>query len=309
MSLGRAPLLPRRRYGKPLKWRGRDEWGELEVVEGELGLELHFGSSALQGRINLEQPWRPLAEYAVSMLTLAALPERQSRQDKTSLQVPDRPRVCLLGLGTGSLAWSYHRILPQAELTAIELRPGVIEVATQLFGLGSLTALRIIQGDASRELVQLADHSQTLVAIDLFTSTGMAPCLSSSDLWREVSRVLHPCGAIAVNSWSGDAEAFEKIFTEIKAHVCPQGDALIIDHEGFGNYIVLASPRPLDREGCLTRATQIDQLLNEGTPQAHSYQSRRGPKKRDWESAAEEAGLSGEGVRERLRRAWKRAQS
>ena len=299
--IGRSPLFPTRRYGRRLKWRGQDEWGVVELVEGELGLELHFGSSALQGRINLAQPWRPIAEYAVSMAALAALPDPQSRRDES---LPNRPAICLLGLGTGSLAWTYHRLIPHGELTAIELRPAVIEVAIKRLGLSQLKGLKLYQGDAADQLAQLNDRSQTLIAIDLFTSEGMAPCLDSSRFWREVSRVLHPCGAVAINTWSGDQRAFDTLSSKVRSLLCPTGDMLIIDHEGFGNCIVLASPRALNREGTLLRADRIDRALSDATPQIRPRCKGWRGQRRGWAEAAKDAGLSGESVKGRLSRAW-----
>ena len=298
----RSPLLPTWLYGKRLRWRGRDEWGTLEVVDGVLGLELHFGSKALQGRINLDQPWRPLAEYTVSMAALAALPEPQRRQRDETL--PDQPTICLLGLGTGSLAWTYHRLIPHAHLTAIELRPAVIEVGVELFGLSKLEALKMIRGDALDEVTRLAERSQTLISIDLFTDEGMAPCLKSSVFWQQVARILHPCGSIAVNVWSGDQEAFKEILTLIKTYICPEGDILMIDHELFGNYIILASPRSLKQESSLARARKIDDRLNSSPPPLASRLCWRVNSTQKWARASYEAGLSGESIQSRLKRAW-----
>ncbi len=296
---GRTLRFPAWRYGQRLLWHGRDQWGSVEVVKGPLGRGLHFGSSALQGRINLDYPWYPVAEYAFSMSALAALPSPQKRVHDQSL--PEVPMVCLLGLGTGSLAWTYHHLIPRAQLTAIELRPSVIEAATAMCGLGDLSSLQIMNGDALERLSELSSRSQTLIAIDLFNAEGMAPCLMAPKFWREVSRVLHPCGAICVNAWSGDQERYHSMLSLITEHFSSAGDLLIIDHEGFGNLVLLVSPRSLNRSGCLERAQKIDERLT--APRLKTKGQRR-----RWERAAASAGLSGESVHDRLKRAFTNAE-
>ena len=115
--------LPRWRYGKRLLWSGHDSWGKVEVVKNVLGATLHFGNSAVQGRLNLEIPWRIVTEYGMTMSAAAAFPEPvRRRTHQTSSQIPPQalslmptqPKVCLLGLGTGALAWTYHHLLPHA---------------------------------------------------------------------------------------------------------------------------------------------------------------------------------------------------
>ena len=101
---GSAPRFPTWRYGKRLLWRAHDQWGVVEAVDGHLGRELHFGNASLQGRINLEYPWLPVAEYVVSMSLAAAFPSPTKRvgqhfsHKSVSDSVPAVPQVCLLGL-------------------------------------------------------------------------------------------------------------------------------------------------------------------------------------------------------------------
>lgn len=287
---GGQPRWPRRRYGRRLLWRGEDAWGEVEVVKSPLGAAMHFGSASLQGRLCLNEPWLPVAEYAVTMAGLAALPAPVSRVSDS--RAPLTPQVCLLGLGTGSLAWTYQHLLPSATLTALELRPAVIEAARACMRLDELSALRVIEGDADQTITTLEERSQTLIAVDLFTAQGMAEITGTSHLWRSVSRVLHPSGALCVNAWSGDLSRFRALLSLLERWVCPGGSLLSIDHLGFGNVVIFATPRPLEGRAMLTRASRVDQLL---TPaQAWSRSMYR---------EAERVGLSGESIMSRLRRA------
>ena len=259
---GKAPRWPRWRYGRRLIWEGRDDWGIVEVVASPLGAALHFGNIGLQGRLCLDEPWRPIAEYAITMAGVAAFPAPQPRASQPDL--PRQPQVCLLGLGTGSLAWSYHRLLPHAELTAFELRPAVIDAAYACFRLSEISPLKVVEGDASDLISTLPERSQTIIAIDLFNESGMVDLLQRGTFWRQVSRALHPSGVLCLNAWSGQADLFNRIIDHIERWVSPGGIQVGVSHEGFGNVVIFATPRPYHLDDVLKRAHQVDQILSQG---------------------------------------------
>ena len=287
---GQAPRWPKWRYGKRLVWEGADDWGPVEVVTSSLGGALHFGNRGLQGRFCLSEPWRPVAEYALTMAGAVAFPAPQSRSQHHDL--PSQPQVCLLGLGTGSLAWTYHYLLPHAEMTALELRPAVIEAARACFRLDELTQLKVIEGDALRSVSKLSERSQTLIVIDLFNDQGMAEVLHQPQLWREVGKVLHPCGALCFNAWSGQIDLLRSLVSYIERWVCPAGLQVGVSHYGFGNVTIFVTPRPYCWDDVLKRAQQVDKMLGRGrvwTRKQHRELRR--------------VGLTKEGVKERLSRA------
>ena len=57
-------------------------------------------------------------------------------------------RVWLLGLGGGSLATALHHFIPGIHITAVELRPAVIELAYRYFQLPHSKRLAVVQQDA-----------------------------------------------------------------------------------------------------------------------------------------------------------------
>ena len=84
----------------PLLLREHDEWGEVQITHSALGRELRFDGGALQGRINLQEPWVPLSEYAVTMsLAPALLPEELMSPPPSQAR---GAQVGVLGLGTGN---------------------------------------------------------------------------------------------------------------------------------------------------------------------------------------------------------------
>ena len=291
---GRTPRLPTWRYGKRLLWRGYDQWGVVEVVEGFLGRGLHFGTHALQGRINRKQPWLPVAEYAATMTAAAAFPAPQKRKVKHD-DLPSQPQICFLGLGTGSLLWTYHYLMPHAKLKVIELRPAVIEVAQKLFRLDEIESVELLVGDAAERIRELPSKSQTIMLIDLFTSTGIADCLLDRSFWREVARVIHPTGVVCVNTWASRPELFTQVKECIHQAICPAGELYAIDHPTFSNIILFATPRLVDLDGVLKRSELIDDRLS-------PPQFRSSSKRRRWLREAEDAGLTGESISQRVQR-------
>lgn len=288
--LGRAPKWPKWRYGRRVLWEGSDDWGAVEIVGSPLGAAMHFGNRGLQGRLCLRELWRPVAEYAFTMAGVVAFPAPQSRAHTQDL--PPRPQVCLLGLGTGALAWTYHHLLPHAELTALELRPAVIEAARSCLRLDELTCLQVIEGDALTSLSALADRSQTIMAIDLFHERGMAEVLQKKQFWREVGRVLHPTGALCINAWSGQIELLRDLVRDVETWVCPGGLQIGVSHRGFGNVVIFVTPSPYQWNDVLKRARLVDHRLAQG--RAWSRRQAREVKR---------VGLTQDGVMTRLSRA------
>ena len=288
MSIVR-PKWPRWRYGKRLLWRSEDRWGPVEVVNGPLGRALHFGGEALQGRCHFDLPWLPVAEYLKTMVGAAAFPPPQSRQSDHSL--PNHPSICLLGLGTGSLAWSYRHLMPHAKLVAVELRQAVIDAGRACFRIDELE-LEVIHDDAANALQLLPIKSQTLIAIDLFMASGMVPILNRNDFWHAISKSIHPSGVVCVNTWSGDPQKFQELCELVKKWVCPGGDLLMVDHIGFGNVTLFAVPRPCELAQVIARAEHIDRAFAQAPPWNRKQQRE-----------ADRVGLTKETLVERLTRA------
>lgn len=289
MSGARSPERSWWRSRRPYLIRERDEWGEVQLVRAALGLELRFDDGALQGRLDPEEPWRPLSEYAVSMsLAPALLSEPQSLLYDGS-RAP--AQVCLLGVGTASLAWSYQRALPEAELHLVELREAVLKVARRGLRLGELPHRHELIDSAERALPRFESGRFDLIAVDLFMSTGMAPALMSPSFWAELFRALKPEGLACVNLWSSDPEAYERLLELIRAHRGPERVTRALSHLSFSNVILFIGAPVVMGDELIRRAAALDELLGLDAPR-----SRRRQKKE------ERVGLSGEPLASRAAR-------
>ena len=215
---------------------------------------MHFEGPAVQGRMLMDAPWFPVADYAMTLSISTALPE---------LSTSTRPQVMLLGLGTGALAWTYHRLLPHAELCAVEIRPAVIDAARARFDWSTLEAqgVRLEHLDALEALHQVSPQSQSLISVDLFLSDGPASLLFKEDFWRALQRALHPRGWVSINAWSSDPKHLIEINDALKTWVCPDGEISGIGHEYFGNIVIFAAPQQIPWGEILAQTYNIDRSL------------------------------------------------
>jgi len=250
----------------------RDEWGEVQLTRGPLGRELRFDGGALQGRLNLAEPWVPLSEYAVSMALAPALLEPPPDTEDPRR---DPDQVCLLGVGSGNLAWSYQRALPHAELTLVELREAVVKVARRGLRLSDLTRSKVITSPAEVALRGFSEASLNLIAVDLFLSDGMAPPLKSQAFWGELFHSLHPRGVACVNLWSSDPEAYELLSERIRSRCGASRAIYSLSHLSFSNVVLFICPPLRALDDVIARATELDELLKSTAHKTRSLQRSR----------------------------------
>jgi spermidine synthase len=107
-------------------------------------------------------------------------------------------RVLVLGLGAGSIAVYLHRFVPDAAIDAVELDPGVIEVAKKYFGLRESAKFRLIPGDA-RMYLNRHREPYDLIFVDAFTGSYIPFHLMTKEFYQLVRSRLSPHGVAAFN--------------------------------------------------------------------------------------------------------------
>lgn len=111
---------------------------------------------------------------------------------------PDIRRVLVLGLGAGSIAVYLQRHVPDAAIDAVELDPGVIEVAKKYFGLRETANFRLIPGDA-RMYLNRHPEPYDLIFVDAFTGSYIPFHLMTKEFYQLVRNRLSPHGVAAFN--------------------------------------------------------------------------------------------------------------
>jgi spermidine synthase len=110
----------------------------------------------------------------------------------------DIKRVLVLGLGGGSIPVYLHRFLPDATIDAVEIDPGVINVAKKYFGLRETSRLHFIENDGR---VFLNRHAEPydLIMVDAFTGSYIPFHMMTTEFYQLVRSRLAPHGVAAFN--------------------------------------------------------------------------------------------------------------
>lgn len=206
-----------------LIYRTRDELGELFVVDHKEHRLLYFGAPYEQSCISRDKPHQPVHEYARAMLMVLAWAQPE--------------RVLMLGLGGGTLVHAVKRAFPPTELTIIELRAEVADVARHYFQLEHLTNTDIIIADAKQQArAQPADTYDILFA-DLFTDNRMHPWQQQHKFFVQCQRLLRDHGWLVINF---DQYQDDPCLNSL----CTLFPTVLSLHTRDGNHVVLASKQP-----------------------------------------------------------------
>ncbi|MEC4748550.1 spermine synthase [Methylomicrobium sp. Wu6] len=181
-----------------LIYQSHDDDGVIEVVEQNGVRSLHFGSSARQSSIRLDDP---------ENLELAYL--RAMNSWMLFKNAPEHG--LLLGLGGGSLARHLLYHFPDCRLVAVEYRKDVVKVARSHFGLPLDKRLKVILDDGGHYVRRRSETLQgyfCLLFVDIFDHDGMSPSLSNIEFFDACRALLTDDGMLVVNLWNTDKDLF-----------------------------------------------------------------------------------------------------
>ncbi|MBF0611693.1 MAG: hypothetical protein G8345_09450 [Magnetococcales bacterium] len=218
------------------------------VDQGPIRL-LHFDSRLVQSRMDLREPGRLLAEYTKRMLVGLA-------------GVNQVKRVLLVGLGGGSLARFFHHHFPSCQVEAVEPNPLVIQVARDYFFPPGWFFPLVHQQDGLTFIKQAPlslFRDYDLIFVDVFTDTGMAPPVFSTDFFQGCLGRLAAGGVVMVNLGTSNQEDYRQALG-VMLHAF--GDSLhLLKVVGTGNVIGVAgrtSWSALSRERVYRLQRQLD---------------------------------------------------
>lgn len=158
-------------YGGELIHKEIDNYGSIEVVDFQQKLRsLHFGNKTQQSAMLLSNPFLLIHKYTQAMM----------------LPICWHPpsRVLVLGLGSGSIVKYLYNYFQNTHIDAVELRPKVIELATDYFMLpDSGTRLQIFN-QCAFDWLEENQHTEKydLIIVDMFLTTKRG-----KDLTQDVS--------------------------------------------------------------------------------------------------------------------------
>jgi len=127
------------------------------------------------------------------------LPEPYTEFMTASLMYPNKINSILeIGSGGGRTAWYLHRFLPQAQVTTVELDPGVVDLSLKYFGIKDEPNFRVITRDGRMFLADSKDQYDVIL-LDAYRGPFVPFHMVTEEFYQIVKRHLAEGGVIAQN--------------------------------------------------------------------------------------------------------------
>jgi spermidine synthase len=165
-------------------------------------------------------------------------------------------RILVVGLGGGSLPMFLRKHYPAAEIDAVDIDPGVVEVAKKFFGFREDERMRAHVGDG-RQFIENVRQSYDLIILDAFGARSVPAHLTTLEFLQAVRRALATGGVAVSNIWRPSHNA---VYNEmIRTHQAAFDELFILEVPGDVNNILLALPRKqaVDRSELTRTARRI----------------------------------------------------
>jgi spermidine synthase len=162
---------------------------------------------------------------------------RYAQVTMSSFALQSNPKdILVLGLGGGSLPMTYVDLLPEANITAVEIDTAVTKVAKKYFGLKTSDKLKVAEKDA-RVFVKRALRKKQkfdLVVLDAFNGDYIPEHLMTKEFLEEVRSLLNENGVVVANTFSTsdlydhESATYKEVFSEFLNFKIPHGNRIII---------------------------------------------------------------------------------
>jgi len=176
-----------------------------------------------QSCVDLDDPKRLVFRYAqVSM---------------TSFAVQANPKdILVVGLGGGTLPLTYNSLLPEANITAIEIDESVSKVARDYFGFKTSDKIKLVEKDARVYVkrAQRKEHKFDLIVLDAFNGDYIPEHLMTKEFLEEVQSLLSDDGVLVANTFSSsklydhESATYAAVFGDFYNLKIPRGNRIII---------------------------------------------------------------------------------
>ncbi|MGH3329659.1 MAG: fused MFS/spermidine synthase, partial [Streptomycetales bacterium] len=196
--------------------------------------------------VDLEDPTYLEFDYVQAIASLA------------DVMAPRGQPLDALYLGGGGLTLPRYlrHTRPNSSQLVLEVDGGVIEVDEQRLGLRTGEDLRVRVQDARLGLAEQASRSRDLVVGDAFGGLAVPWHLTTQETAQEVRRVLDAGGVYAMNviDWPPNRFVRAEVATlrSVFAHVAILGTTEAVRGRDGGNFVLLASDRPLPLDAVRT---------------------------------------------------------
>lgn len=171
----------------------RDQYGLIEVVENHVTRKLYFDSPVEQSCLYLNAPMTLNFEYQEKIIERV---QSFSQQHK-----PHKPlRVLMLGMGGGSMAHHLFHLLPNLQMTVVELRQAVIDCAFDYFQLPNEPEIEVVQQNALTFMAE-NQYEYDIILVDIFDAQGLPSEMGHDSFQQSIWQSLKSPGLVIYNLW------------------------------------------------------------------------------------------------------------
>lgn len=209
-----------------LLYETQDALGPIRVLDYDDSRILSFGDNDEQSKILKATPHIPQHTYVQAMLLVLLFCKPKS--------------AIVLGLGGGSIIHALRRFDGAIKLTAVELRPVVIELAKRYFQLPIGKKINLINSDAIAFLATGNHKKVDVIFADIYTAKGVEARQLSPTFLEQCSNHIKPNGYLVLNCWKEHSQNCE-LLANLQQHFSHVNACLT----GGGNWVVFASQSPI----------------------------------------------------------------
>lgn len=202
-----------------------DSYGPVYVTDDGDCHILGFAPQDEQSRCLKSAPYILQHDYAQAMLLVLLFCQPK--------------RVLVLGLGGGGLVTALHRYDWSLNITAVELRAAVIDIAKRFFFLPNSKRIQLVEQDADEFLIDDLPRKVDIIFADMYHAAGVDGLQLQTDFIARCSQQLKVDGWLVLNYWmeySDDPylrEALKTHFADIQTVMTTSK-----------NWVILASKTP-----------------------------------------------------------------
>ncbi len=217
------------------------EYNDIFVTKKRAKLDMSFqikGFDYYQSEINLRDP-DDLPVFYSQVMTLAT----------AYAQTPKR--ILMIGLGGGSISTYLGRFMPDAEITTVEVDPGVIQTAKSYFGIKETPRVRYIASDG-RVFLNRNSDLYDVVLVDAFHGGYVPFHLLTKEFYTLLKSRLAPGGVAAFNVrdrtklYQSTLKTLESVFSGLDIYPASEDQV-----------VAMVSVAPVDRTALAHRAAAL----------------------------------------------------
>lgn len=224
-----------------------DELGPIRIFDDGQYRILSFADGDEQSRIRLATPHILQHEYTQAMML--------------TLLFCEPKRVCVLGLGGGTLLNALHHAIPAIHITAVELRQEVMDAAEMYFKIPKGKRINLEVANAMDYITVGLSKKVDILMTDLYNTQGMDRAVLRDSFIENCAKNIKEDGWLALNCWV-DHKNNHALTELLKVHF---NDVRALD-TGSGNWVVIAGKRKNNANAKELKATAQKFSLLLGIP-------------------------------------------